>query len=88
MIDHIRVSTRWRMLQNCKVFRSAEIFATDHRLVVASFKLHIKFRKPPRRNQPVFHLEKLKDLTCAQEYAVTVSNRFGVLDTLEDPDEL
>ena len=36
----------------------------------------------------LFHLEKLKDLTSAQEYAVTVSNRFGVLDTLEDPEEL
>ena len=36
----------------------------------------------------MFHFEKLKDLTCVQEYAVTVSNRFGVLDTLEDPEEL
>ena len=34
------------------------------------------------------HLEKLKDLICAQEYAVTVSNQFGVLDILEDPVEL
>ena len=33
-------------------------------------------------------LQKLKDLTCAQEYAVTVSIRFGVPDTLEDPEEL
>ena len=32
----------------------------------------------------LFHLEKLKDLTCAQEYAVTVSNQFGMLDALED----
>ena len=85
-IDHILVSTRWRILQNCRVFRSAEFFAIDHRLV-ASLKLHIKSRKSPRRNNTVFHLEKLKDLTCAQEYAVTVSNRFGVLDTLEDPEE-
>ena len=36
----------------------------------------------------LFHLEKLKDLTCAQGYAVTVSNRFGVLDTLEDYKEI
>ena len=36
----------------------------------------------------MFHLEKLKDLTGAQEYAVTVSYRFGVFDTLEDPEEL
>ena len=70
-IDHILVSTRWRILQNCRVFRSAEFFATDHRLVVASLKLHIKSRKPP-----------------LDMCTVTVSNRFGVLDTLEDPEEL
>ncbi|KAG0725429.1 Craniofacial development protein 2 [Chionoecetes opilio] len=35
-IDHILVSTRWRILQNCRVYRSAEFFGTDHRLVVAT----------------------------------------------------
>ena len=87
-IDHILVSTRWRILRNCRVFRSAEFFATDHRLVVATLRLHIKSRKISRCHQTVFHLEKLKDLTCAHEYAVTVSNRFSVLDALEDPVEL
>ncbi|KAG0722618.1 Claspin [Chionoecetes opilio] len=33
-------------------------------------------------------LKKLKDLTCAHEYAVAVSNRFNVLGALEDPVEL
>ena len=42
----------------------------------------------PESLHTVFHLEKLKDLTCAQDYAVTVSNRFETLDTLEDPEEL
>lgn len=32
----------------------------------------------------VLHLEKLKGLACAQEYAVTHSNRFSVVTTLED----
>ena len=36
----------------------------------------------------MFDLEKLKDLSWAQEYAVTVSNKFRVLDTLEDPVKL
>ena len=63
-------------------------FVTDHRLVVATLKLHVKSRKPPRCNHTVLHLEKLKDLICAQEYAVTVSNQFGALNTLEDPEEL
>ena len=47
------VSTRCRILQNSRVFCSAEFFATDHRLVVASLKLHIKSRKSPRFNHTV-----------------------------------
>ena len=84
-IDHILFCTRWRILQNCSVFRNAEFFVTDHRFVVATLKLHVKSKKPPRCDHTVSHLERLKDLTSAQEYAVTVSNRFGALNTLEDP---
>ena len=87
-IDHILVSTRWRILQNCRVYRSAEFFATDHRLVVATLQIHVRSKKIPRCDQSRLHLEKLREPACAQEYAVTVSNRFGVLDTLEDPEEL
>lgn len=39
-------------------------------------------------NHIVFHLEKLKYLICACEYAVTVSIWFDGLSTLEDPVEL
>ena len=87
-IDHILVSTRWRILQNCRAYRSAEFFATDHRLVVAKLRIHVRSKKIPRCNSPRFHLEKLREPACAHEYAVAVSNRFGVLDTLEDPEEM
>ena len=60
-------------------FRSAEFFATDHRLVVAILKLHVKSRKMSRCDHNVFHLDKLKDSSCVQEYAVTVLNQFKVL---------
>ena len=36
----------------------------------------------------MFHLEKLKVLTCVHEYAVTVSNQLNVLTTLGDPVKL
>ena len=36
----------------------------------------------------MFHLEKLKDLICAKKYAVRVCNRFGVLESLENPEEI
>ncbi|KAG0714738.1 hypothetical protein GWK47_013555 [Chionoecetes opilio] len=87
-IDHILVSTRWRILQNCRAYRSAEFFGTDLRLVVATLKLHVKSRRIARGNHTMFHLEKLKDLTCAHEYAVAVSNRFDVLGALGDPVDL
>ena len=86
-IDHILVSTRWRILQNCRVFRSAEFFATDHRLVVATLRLQIKTERISRCHQKRFHLEKLSDEECAHEYAVAISNRFDVLRTVEDPVE-
>ena len=66
-IDHILVSTCWRILQNCRVFQSAEFFATDHRLVVATLKLHVKSRKISRCDTNVYHLENLKNLICAHE---------------------
>ena len=59
----------------------------DHRLVVATLKLHVKFKKPPRCDHTVSSWET-KDLKYAKECAVTVSNRFGVLNTLEDHVEL
>ena len=82
------ISTCWRILQNGKVFRSTEFFATEHRLVVTTLKLHVKSRKILRCDHNVFHLERLKDLTYAHEYAVIVSNWFEVLDALEEPVEL
>ena len=61
-----------------QLFWSADFFATDHRPVV-TFKLHAKSIEHPKCDPAVFQLEKLKDLTYAQEYVVTGSKRFGVL---------
>ena len=38
-IDHVLVDGRWRKIQNCRVYWSAQFFNTDHRLVVATLKL-------------------------------------------------
>ena len=32
-IDHVLVDGRWRMIQNCRVYRSAQFLNTDHRLL-------------------------------------------------------
>ena len=55
-IDHILVSTCWRILQNCRIFWSAKFLATDHRLVVTIFKLHVKYKKISRCDHNVFYL--------------------------------
>ena len=81
-MNHILANNRWRMLH--KFFR----VPSSLRLVVATLKLHIKSKKPPRYVHTAFHLEKKKALTCAEEYVVTISNRNGVVYTLKDPVEL
>ena len=44
-IDHVLVKGCWRMIQNCRVYQSAQLLNTKHRLVVATLKLHLKSRR-------------------------------------------
>ncbi|XP_069994155.1 uncharacterized protein [Penaeus vannamei] len=83
-IDHILVSTR-RILQNYKVFRSAEFCGTDHRLVVATFQVHFKTPQQTNDQHRVFHLDRLKERECARGFAETISDCFTALDNLTDP---
>ncbi|XP_069998879.1 uncharacterized protein [Penaeus vannamei] len=46
-IDLILVSTRWRILQNCRVCRSAKFCGTDHSLVVDTLRVHFKTPNGP-----------------------------------------
>ena len=41
-LHHVLVDGHWRMIQNCRVYRSSQYLNTDHRLVVATLKLHLK----------------------------------------------
>lgn len=51
-------------------------------LIVSWFFASDLWRIISRCNHAVFHLKDPKDLSCAYDYAVTVSNRFSVLGTL------
>ena len=67
-IDHVLVDSHWRMIQNCRVYRSAQFLNTDHRLVVATLKLHLTSgRMVP--SQPRLDVGKLKDERVAEEFA-------------------
>ena len=41
-IDRVHVDGRWRVIQNCRVYRSAQFLNNDHRLVGATLKLQLK----------------------------------------------
>ena len=66
-LDHVLVDGRWRMIQNSRVYRSAQFINTDHRLVVATLKLQLKSRRmvPP---QPRLDVGKFKDERVAEEF--------------------
>ena len=71
-IDHVLVDGRWRMIQNCRVYRSAQFLNTDHRLVVATLKLQLKSgRMVP--SQPRLDVRKLNDKRIAEEFVNRLS---------------
>ena len=66
-IDHVLVDGRWTMIQNCKVFWSAQFLNTDHKLVVATLKLqHQSWRMEP--SQLRLDVGKLRDERVAEEF--------------------
>ena len=66
-IDHVLVDGRWRMIQNCSIYRSAQFLNTDHRLVVATLKLQLKSRRMVP-SQPRLDVGKLKDERVSEEF--------------------
>jgi len=74
--DHVLVDVRWRMVQNCRVNRSAQFLNTDHRLVVATMKLELKSRRIVQ-SQPRLDVGKLKDERVAEEFANRLSGDLG-----------
>jgi len=66
----------WRMIQNCRVYRSAQFLNTDHRLVVATLKLQLKCRRMVP-SQPRLDIGKLEDDRVAEEFANRLSGDFG-----------
>lgn len=87
-IDHILVSGRWKAISDCRVFRSAELGNTDHRLVAAQLHLRLKrtIETSPHLHQPADN-DKLYIPQYAHLFSVEVSNRFSALDPLEDVEE-
>ena len=80
-IHNVLVDGRWRMIQNCRVFWSAQFLNTDQRFVVATLKLHLKSRRMVP-SQPRLDVGKLKDERVAEEFANKLSGDLGGLSAL------
>ena len=85
-IDHVLVDGRWRMIQNCRVYQSAQFLNTDHRFVVTTLKLQLKCRRMVP-SQLRLDVDKLRDKRVAEEFANRMSGDLGGLDALRDPEE-
>ena len=75
-IDHVLIDGRWRMIQNCRVYRSAQFLNTDHKLVVVTLKLQLQSRRMVL-SQPRLDVGKLKDERVAEEFVNRLSGDFG-----------
>jgi len=77
-IDHVLSNTRFKAVQQCRVYRSME-FNTDHRAVVATIAIKLKKNLPRTPTSPRYNIRKLQDPAFQQGFAVEVSNRFSAL---------
>ena len=75
-IDHVLIDGRQRMIQNYRVYRSAQFLNTNYQLVVATLKLHLKSRRMVL-SQPRLDVGKLKDERVAEEFANKLSGDLG-----------
>ena len=87
-IDHVLVGGRWRLVQNCRVFRSAEFAGTDHRLLVATLKIRLKSRKMAPSNRVRLDVRRLRDESVAQQYKRELAGSLGEPKDSDDPEKL
>ena len=75
-IDHVLVDDRWKRIQNCRVYRSAQFLNADHRLVVATLKIHLKSRRMVP-SQPWLDVGKVKGERVAESFLNKLSGDLG-----------
>ena len=75
-IYHVHIDGQWRMIQNCRDYRSAQFLNTDHRLIVATLKLQLNSRRMVP-SQLRLDVGKLKDERAAEEFANKLSGDLG-----------
>ena len=71
-IDYVLLDGHWRMIHNCRVYRSTQFFNTNHRVVVTTLTFHLNSRRMVP-SQPRLDVGKLKDERVAEEFANRLS---------------
>ena len=85
-IDHLLISRRDRStVEDVKVNHLADILS-DHKLVVANLKLHLKIKRSSRR-EPSRNYKVLKEPDILNQFNLTLSNRFLALTDLTENEE-
>ena len=87
-IDHILVNGRWRLVRNCRVFRSAQFLNTDHRLLVATLQIRLKSKRLPSQGAIAFDLDKLKDPGVSAGFSQKLNAGFTELNDCEDAERM
>ena len=88
--DHILIDRRRHSstldVQSC---RGAEC-ATDHSLVVASFRERLAVSKKAAQNSEGerFNLRKLNELEVRKQYQIEISHRFAALENFRDSEDI
>ena len=79
-LDYIIVSARRNIVQNCRVYRSADCGnSTDHRLVADTCSLRLKRCSLPQDTSPPIAVEKLLNPTTQRNFVLKLHNQFALL---------
>ena len=87
-IDHICIAKKFRRsLEDVRVKRGADV-ASDHHLVVAKLKLKLRRNETGQeRRRARYNVDFLRDVSTAERFRVTLSNRYQILQELHEDDE-
>ncbi|KAI8518836.1 hypothetical protein Bbelb_020930 [Branchiostoma belcheri] len=82
-LDHILTSRRWHSSTDCRVYRSAVLGNSDHRLLAMTVCLRLQ-RNSSSKAQRKFDVSKLRSPEVVTHFQLELHNRFAALPS--DPD--